>query len=299
MPRRMSLTVKLALGSIFIGFVVLVLKYLAYWVTGSIALYSDALESVINVATAIAAFIAVRISLTPADREHPYGHSKAEYLSAVLEGVLIILAAFSILREAHLGFLHPKPLEAPLKGLVLNGTASLINALWSFVLIRFGHRERSPALVADGRHLLTDVFTSAGVLIGVAVAAFTGWAILDPLIAALVALNILWMGYGLMKESVAGLMDAAVSPKIQERIRTLIAEQGSGALQAHDVRTRHAGRVTFIDFHLVVPGNMSVTSAHDICDRIEHALKEEMGEAVVTIHVEPEHKAKPRSVRVT
>jgi cation diffusion facilitator family transporter len=295
----MSLTVKLALGSIFIGFVVLVLKYLAYWVTGSIALYSDALESVINVATAIAAFIAVRISLTPADREHPYGHSKAEYLSAVLEGVLIILAAFSILREAHLGFLHPKPLEAPLKGLVLNGTASLINALWSFVLIRFGHRERSPALVADGRHLLTDVFTSAGVLIGVAVAAFTGWAILDPLIAALVALNILWMGYGLMKESVAGLMDAAVSPKIQERIRTLIAEQGSGALQAHDVRTRHAGRVTFIDFHLVVPGNMSVTSAHDICDRIEHALKEEMGEAVVTIHVEPEHKAKPRSVRVT
>jgi len=295
----MSLTVKLALGSIFIGFVVLVLKYLAYWVTGSIALYSDALESVINVATAIAAFIAVRISLTPADREHPYGHSKAEYLSAVLEGVLIILAAFSILREAHLGFLHPKPLEAPLKGLVLNGTASLINALWSFVLIRFGHRERSPALVADGRHLLSDVFTSAGVLIGVAVAAFTGWAILDPLIAALVALNILWMGYGLMKESVAGLMDAAVSPKIQERIRTLIAEQGSGALQAHDVRTRHAGRVTFIDFHLVVPGNMSVTSAHDICDRIEHALKEEMGEAVVTIHVEPEHKAKPRSVRVT
>ena len=299
MPRRMSLTVKLARGSIFIGLVILVLKYLAYWVTGSIALYSDALESVINVATAIAAFIAVRISLTPADREHPYGHSKAEYLSAVLEGVLIILAAFSILREAHLGFLHPKPLEAPLKGLVLNGTASLINALWSFVLIRFGHRERSPALVADGRHLLTDVFTSAGVLIGVAVAAFTGWAILDPLIAALVALNILWMGYGLMKESVAGLMDAAVSPKIQERIRTLIAEQGSGALQAHDVRTRHAGRVTFIDFHLVVPGNMSVTSAHDICDRIEHALKEEMGEAVVTIHVEPEHKAKPRSVRVT
>ena len=119
----------------------------------------------------------------------------------MLEGVLIIVAAFSILREAYLGFLHPKSLETPLQGLVLNGTASLINALWSFVLIRFGHLERSPALVADGRHLLTDVFTSVGVLIGVAVAAFTGWAILDPLIAAFVALNILWMGYGLMKES--------------------------------------------------------------------------------------------------
>lgn len=117
----------------------------------------------------------------------------------MLEGVLIIVAAFSILREAYLGFLHPKSLETPLQGLVLNGTASLINALWSFVLIRFGHLERSPALVADGRHLLTDVFTSVGVLIGVAVAAFTGWAILDPLIAAFVALNILWMGYGLMR----------------------------------------------------------------------------------------------------
>ena len=182
---------------------------------------------------------------------------------------------------------------------MLNGTASLINALWSFVLIRFGHRQHSPALVADGRHLLTDVFTSAGVLVGVAVATFTGWAILDPLIAALVALNILWMGYGLMKESVAGLMDAAVSPEVQDRIQNLIAEQGAGALQAHDVRTRHAGRVTFIDFHLVVPGNMSVARAHDICDRIEHAVKQEMGEAVITIHVEPEHKAKPRGVRVT
>ena len=127
-------------------------------------------------------------------------------------------------------------LETPLQGLVLNGTASLINALWSFVLIRFGHLERSPALVADGRHLLTDVFTSVGVLIGVAVAAFTGWAILDQLIAAFVALNILWMGYGLMKESVAGLMDAAISPKVQDQDPKFIAEQGAGALHAHDVR---------------------------------------------------------------
>jgi len=295
---QMGFTVKLALGSIFVGLAVLTLKYSAYWLTGSIALYSDALESVINVATSIAAYFAIRISLTPADREHPYGHSKAEYLSAVLEGVLIIGAALSILREAYVGFLHPKPLETPLQGLVLNGTASLINALWSFILIRSGHRQRSPALVADGRHLLTDVFTSAGVLVGVALAAFTGWTILDPLIAALVAVNILWMGYGLMKESVAGLMDAAVSPAIQDRIQTLIAEQGSGALQAHDVRTRHAGRLTFVDFHLVVPGDMSVARAHDICDRIEHALKEEMGEALITIHVEPEHKAKPRGVWV-
>jgi cation diffusion facilitator family transporter len=226
-PRSMSITLKLALVSIFVGLVVLTLKYLAYYVTGSIALYSDALESVINVATAIAAFIAIRISSTPADREHPYGHHKAEYLSAVLEGVLIMLAAFSILREAYFGFLNPKPLETPLGGLALNGVAGLINALWSFTLIRYGRKHRSPALIADGRHLLTDVLTSAGVLVGVAVAAFTGWSVLDPVVAALVALNILWMGYGLMKESVSGLMDAAAPPEVQDRIRSLIARKQS------------------------------------------------------------------------
>jgi cation diffusion facilitator family transporter len=294
----MSISLKLALGSIFVGLAVLTLKYLAYFVTGSVALYSDALESVINVATAIAAFIAIRISLTPADREHPYGHHKAEYLSAVLEGALIMLAAFSILREAYFGLMNPKPLETPLAGLALNGSASLINALWSFILIRHGRRHRSPALIADGRHLLTDVLTSAGVFVGVAIVAITGWALLDSLVAALVALNILWMGYGLLKGSVGGLMDAAAPPDVQERIRTLIAEQGYGALEAHHLRTRHAGRLTFIDFHLVVPGNMSVAQAHDICDRIEHALKKEMGDAMITIHVEPEHKAKPSSALV-
>jgi cation diffusion facilitator family transporter len=190
----MSVTVKLALVSILVGLVVLALKYSAYYVTGSIALYSDALESVINVATAIAAFVAIRIASTPPDREHPYGHHKAEYLSAVLEGVLVVLAALSILRASYLGFLSPKPLEAPLSGLVLNGIASVINAVWSFALIRYGREHRSPALIADGRHLLTDVLTSAGVLLGVAAAAFTGWSLLDPVVAALVALNILWMG---------------------------------------------------------------------------------------------------------
>src|ERR1700704_2562318 len=292
----MSIILKLALTSIFVGIAVLTLKSLAYYVTGSIALYSDALESVINVVTAIAAFVAIRLSLTPADREHPYGHHKAEYLSAVLEGVLIILAAFSILRAAYFGFLHPKPLETPVEGLLLNGAASLINAGWSFTLIRYGRLNRSPALVADGRHLLTDVLTSVGVLVGVALAAVTGWTFLDPLVAALVALNILWLGYGLMKESVGGLMDAAAPPDVQERIRSLIAREGGGAIQAHDLRTRHAGPVTFIDFHLVVPGRMSVARAHEICDRIERALKEEMGEAVITIHVEPENKAKHTGV---
>jgi cation diffusion facilitator family transporter len=294
----MGTTVKFAAAGIFVGVVVFGLKYVAYYITGSVALYSDALESIINVVTAVAAFLAIRLSAKPADRQHPYGHHKAEYLSAVLEGVLIVVAALSILRAAYLGFLNPKPLEAPFEGLMVNGLASLINAGWAYTLIRYGRRQRSPALVADGRHLFTDVITSVGVIVGVALAASTQWAVLDPVVAALVAVNIVWMGYALMRESVGGLMDSAAPPYVQERIRSLISKQGGGALEAHDLRTRQAGPVTFIEFHLVVPGEMSVAQAHDICDRIEHALKEEMGEAVITIHVEPENKAKHSGIVV-
>jgi cation diffusion facilitator family transporter len=295
----MGITLKLACASIFVGIVVFGLKYAAYYITGSIALYSDALESIINVVTAIAAFMAIRLSAKPADREHPYGHHKAEYLSAVLEGVLIVVAALSILRAAYFGFLTPKPLEAPSEGLMVNGLASVINAAWAYTLIRYGRRQRSPALLADGHHLFTDVITSVGVVVGVALAAITGWAMLDPLIAVLVAINIVWMGYLLMKQSVGGLMDSAAPPDVQERIRSLISKQGGGALEAHDLRTRHAGRVTFIEFHLVVPGEMSVAEAHDICDRIEHALKVEMSEALISIHVEPENKAEHSGIVIS
>lgn len=294
----MNSTIKLAFASILVGTAVLGLKFAAFLLTGSVALYSDALESVINVVTAIAAFIAIRLSAKPADREHPYGHHKAEYLSAVLEGILIAVAALLILREAYLGLLTPEPLEAPLSGLMVNGLASVLNAAWSFVLIRHGRRKLSPALIADGRHLLADVVTSIGVLAGVTVATVTGWAVLDPVLAAMVALHILWIGYGLMKESVGGLMDSAAPLDVQARIRGLISNQGGGALEAHDLRTRHAGRVTFIDFHLVVPSQMTVSAAHDICDRIERALTSEMGDAVITIHVEPAHKAKQGEVLV-
>lgn len=294
----MELPLKLALGSILVGALVLGLKLLAYLLTGSVALYSDALESVINVVTAVAAFLAIRLAAKPPDKEHPYGHHKAEYLSAVLEGVLIILAAVSILREAYLAFLFPRLPEAPLEGLTVNGIASAINAVWSYTLIRFGRLHRSPALVADGRHLLTDVVTSAGVLFGFVLTVVTGWAVLDPIVAALVAANIIWMGYGLTKESVQGLMDTAPTPVVQDEIRGVIAREAGGALEAHDLRIRNAGRATFIEFHLVVPGEMTVTQAHDICDCIERALKKVTGEAVISIHVEPENKAKHAGIVV-
>ena len=294
----MKFVVRLALGGIAVGLAVLGLKYAAYVLTGSVALYSDALESIVNVATAVTTFLAVRLSAMPPDANHPYGHHKVEYLSAVVEGVLIGIAALAILRKAYLGYLEPRPLDAPMLGLALNGLASAVNALWCFTLFRYGKRARSPALVADAKHLLTDVITSAGVLAGVALVAMTGVLVLDALIAALVALHILWWGWQLMRQSIGGLMDEAVSKEMLEKIRKAISTEAQGAIEAHDLRTRHAGRTTFIEFHLVVPGTMTVAESHAICDRVEAAVKEDLPHAVITIHVEPEEKAKLEGVPV-
>ncbi|WP_027578309.1 cation diffusion facilitator family transporter [Bradyrhizobium sp. Ai1a-2] len=283
---------KLALGSIIIGLVVLGIKYLAYVLTGSVALYSDALESIINVATAIVAFVAVRVSAAPPDANHPYGHYKAEYLSAVLEGVLIGVAAISILVASYRGFVSPRPLDAPVQGLLVNAGASVLNAIWCFVLMHYGRAWRSMALMADARHLWTDVLTSSGVLVGVGLVAWTGYLRLDPIVAALVALNILWSGWNLVRESVGGLMDEAIPAETLAKVRDIISKHATGALEAHDVRTRAAGRATFIDFHLVVPGAMTVSESHALCDRIEAALHHEIADAKISIHVEPEEKAK-------
>ncbi|MEP2921019.1 MAG: cation diffusion facilitator family transporter [Sulfitobacter sp.] len=286
-------TIKLAMGSIIIGFAVLGLKTFAYWMTGSVALLSDALESIVNVATAFAALIAIRIAAIPADDKHPFGHHKAEFFSAVLEGVLIIVAALLILHEAYQGFMQPVALEAPVTGILVNLCATIINALWAWVLISRGRKQKSPALVADGRHLVSDVVTSAGVGAGIVLALVTGWWFLDPVLAVVVAINILWSGSKIVKESLSGLMDEAVSEQTLAGIRDIIAAQSHGAMEAHDLRTRHAGVVTFIDFHLVVPGQTTVFQAHEICDRIETALIAYLEDANVTIHVEPEHMLNP------
>ena len=176
----MNRTLKIAIGSIVVGLVVLGLKAIAWWMTGSIALLSDALESIVNVVTAVAALVAIQVAARPADANHPYGHHKAEFFSAVLEGVMIIIAALLIMNEAVKGFIAPRMLDAPLEGLLVNGAASVINAVWCYVLISQGRRHRSPALVADGRHLLSDVVSSVGVTFGVGIAILTGWAKLDP-----------------------------------------------------------------------------------------------------------------------
>ncbi|NRG17058.1 cation transporter [Rhizobiales bacterium] len=294
----MDVRLRIAFGSVVVGIVVLALKYVAYHLTGSVALYSDALESVVNVASAIAALGAVWYAAKPADSNHPYGHHKVEYFAAVFVGVMIVLAAVSIAREAWFAFIAQKPVEFTIEALAVNGGASLINGVWAFVLIRHGRKARSMALVADGKHLVTDVVSSLGVLAGVALVFLTGWLALDPLLGALVALNILWSGWQLVKESIGGLMDEAASQEVQDKIRDIISGAGEGALEAHDLRTRPAGRVTFIDFHLVVPAEMTVVDAHDICDRIEAAIGEAVPGAKTTIHVEPEQKAKHSGIVV-
>lgn len=288
----------LAQGSIAVGIIVLGLKYAAYHLTGSVALLSDAIESIVNVVTAVVAFMTISLSAKPADDEHPYGHHKAEYFSAVLEGVLIVLAAILILREAYYGYLTPRQLDAPWLGLAINGVSTAINAGWAFVLVRRGRAMSSPALTADGRHLFTDVVSSIGVLGGVGIAALTGIAVLDPLLAALVAVNILWAGWSLMKESLSGLMDEAISPALLATIKQTISAHAVGAIEAHDLRTRQAGSMTFIDFHLVVAGTTTVSAAHDICDNLERAIRREIGEALITIHVEPDDKAKHSGIVV-
>jgi cation diffusion facilitator family transporter len=284
-----------AAGSIAVALAVMALKYFAFVVTGSVALYSDALESIVNLVTAIAALAAIQVSSQPADRNHPFGHSKAEYLSAVLEGALIIVAALLIFREAYDALATPRTLTNAGAGFALNGAATALNGGWSWFLIRRGRAWRSPALVADGWHLLTDVLTSVGVLTGLFLAALTGLSILDPLLALGVAAYILWTGYRITVSSMSGLMDESAGSEIEGRIRQAIKQSGHGALEAHDIRTRHAGRVTFIEFHLVVPGAMPVVEAHEICDRLEAALEDEIEGSQVVVHVEPESKAKGKA----
>ncbi|MGE0802524.1 MAG: cation diffusion facilitator family transporter [Lautropia sp.] len=284
-----STAARFAVATIAIGVAVLALKLAAARLTGSVALWSDALESIVNVVAAAGTLIAIRVAARPPDASHMFGHGKAEYLSAVAEGVLIVVAAIAILQEAWTGLAHPRRLEAPASGLLLNAAASLLNGVWAATLLRAGRRLRSPALSADGRHLLTDVATSAGVLAGVWLAAATGIPWLDPALAAAVGVYVIWAGWRVVSHSIGGLMDAAPDETTLTRLRATIAATiaAEPAFGYHGLRARTAGRVTFIEFVLSVPGALPVATAHRCCDALEAALGRELPGARVVIHVEP------------
>ncbi len=284
--------IKIAAGTIAIGVLVLGLKAAAWWLTGSAALYSDALETVVNVVASVIALQALRVAGRPADRDHPFGHAKAEFLAAGLEGALIVAAAGSILQSAWHAFLRPEALHTPLLGVAVSLGATAINFGWAQVLLRVAARVRSPALAGDARHLLADVATSIGIAAGVGLVVATGRLWLDPAVAALTAAYVLYSGLRLIRTSAGALMDEALDDTTLAQIQRIIRANAAGALEAHDLRTRHAGRSTFLEFHLVVPGDMPVMEAHDICDRIEGAFRRDMSHLIVSIHVEPEHKAK-------
>mgnify|MGYP000932345320 CR=1 FL=1 len=285
--------------SLGVAVIALGLKYAAWACTGSVALKSDALETVINVVAAVAGLLAIKLAERPADDNHTYGHYKAEYLSAIIESAMVLVTAFAIGKASVDGFLHPVHVDAPWSGIFLNGTATILNLVWGYTLLRIGRARRSPALVAGGQHVLSDVWTGFALIAGLALIPFTGWHWLDPTLAALVAVNVLRVGWEMLRQSVAGLMDEAPDPETLQKMREVIARNAVGALEAHDIRIREVGAVTFIEFHLVVPGSMTVAVVHEICDRIEVGLRQIIGRALINIHVEPEYKAKNTGIILT
>jgi len=264
------------------------LKTLAWWLTGSVGLLSDALESIVNLAAALLALSMLRLAAAPPDEHHPYGFSKAEYFAAGIEGALIVLAAAGILASAIPRLIEPRVLEAPLAGLGLSVAASAINLGVALVLVRVGRREHSITLEADGQHLMTDVWTSAGVILGVALVFVTGWLRLDPLVALAVAVHIIWTGLRLMRRSWKGLLDAAISAEDTGEVTRLFNEYSRRyGVAFHALRTRQAGARRFISFHILVPDAWSVAQAHRLSEEIESRIRSLVPNAAVFTHIEP------------
>lgn len=274
--------------SVGAAFATIALKTLAWWLTGSVGLLSDALESIVNLAAALLAVTMLRVAASPPDENHPYGFSKAEYFAAGIEGALIVLAAAGILASAIPRLLEPEPLESPGLGLTLSVAASGINLAVGVLLIRVGRRHHSIALEADGHHLITDVWTSAGVIIGVGLVFLTGWLRLDPLVALGVAAHIVWTGLRLMRRSWRGLLDAAIPTEDTGEVTKLFAEYSKRyGVSFHALRTRQAGKRRFISFHFLVPDAWSVAQAHRLSEEIEERIRSLVPHASIFTHIEP------------
>lgn len=273
--------------SIAVAIVTIGLKSGAYLATGSVGLLSDAAESVVNLVAGIIALIALKVAARPADAGHHYGHGKAEYFSAGIEGLMIFVAAAGILASAGHRFLNPVALERVGIGLLISTIATVLNGAVGFLLIRAGRRYRSVTLTADGKHLLTDVWTSVGVVIGVLMVGITGWERLDPLIAAIVGLNILITGYRLVSGSAGALLDAALAPQDLVTLSAVLDRFRSGEVDFHGLQTRQSGRHRFVSVHVLVPGSWTVHKGHDLLEEIEAAVREALSDTTVDTHIEP------------
>jgi cation diffusion facilitator family transporter len=273
--------------SIVAAIVTIGLKSGAYLVTGSVGLLSDAAESVVNLVAAVVALIALRVAAKPADEKHQFGHGKAEYFSAAIEGVMIFIAAAVILFSAAQRFLHPAPLESIGVGLAISALASAVNGAVGVLLLRAGRVHRSVTLSADGKHLLTDVWTSVGVIVGVILVGLTGWQRLDPTVAAIVGVNILLTGFRLVSQSMTSLLDAALPAADLERVTAVLDRSRTAEVDFSDLRTRESGRHRFVSFTVLVPGAWTVDRSHDLADQVEVAITTALPDTTVQTHLEP------------
>ncbi len=276
-----------AILSIAAAIATIALKFGAYLLTNSVSLFSDAAESVVNLVAAVVAVWALTLAAQPPDKEHTFGHSKAEYFSSGLEGALILIAALSIGVAALDRLIHPQSIQKVDLGLVLSLVAAAINGGVAVILLRAGRRLRSITLRADAHHLLTDVWTSVGVVVGLLLVKLTGWLILDPIIAIVVAANIVWAGFRLLKETGYGIMDTALPLAEQKIITDLLAPYDRQGILFHAMRSRVAGSRRFVSFHILVPGEWTVQRGHDLCDEIEVAISRALPSTNIITHLEP------------
>ena len=278
---------KWALLSVAAAVVTITLKTYAWWITGSVGLLSDAAESVVNLVAAAGAFVALKVAARPSDDDHNFGHTKSEYFSAVVEGVMIVVAAGVILYTAVERLINPQELEAVGIGLLISVGATVVNGLVAWKLIAVGRAHRSMSLTADGKHLLTDVWTTVGVIAGVALVGITGWPPLDSLVAMAVAVNIIVVGWRLVRDSTMGLMDTVIPAPERDAVDAVLDRFRSDGVDFHDVRTREAGHMRFVQLHMLVPGQWTVQQAHDLVEDVESALHDAVDDLRPTIHLEP------------
>jgi cation diffusion facilitator family transporter len=288
-PKQRSTLTRYAWLSIAAALLTMALKAGAYLLTGSVGLLSDALESIVNLVGAIMLLSMLILAARPADDNHAYGHSKAEYFSSGFEGSLILIAAGSIIYTAIMRLINPKPLEQLGLGLLVLVIASLINLGTSLIMRRAGKHHNAVSLIANSHHLMTDVWTSAGVLVGVGAVAITGWQPLDSIVAILAALNILWSGFTIVRESVYGLMDTALPQEDLDKIELTLEKYKCQGVEFHAVRTRLAGASKFVNMHVLVPNEWTVEHGHALLNQLESELKESLPNSNIFTHLEPLH----------